>query len=99
MTSRPNSRRLAFAAMVAVLGAVCTLGSTIPAYADHDDWRRHEWREHVWRERAWREHEWRERHRHWVPPLYAAPPVYGSYYAPPPVYYGYPGPFFGFTVR
>lgn len=78
--------------VLAALGAVFVLGAAAPAFADRDDWRRHEWREH-------REHEWRE-HRGWdrgyyAPPVYYAPP---TYYAPPPVYYN-PGVSFGFTVR
>ena len=70
--------------LLAGVGAVSVMLTSVPARADGDDWRRHEWREHG------REHEWRER-QHWYRPgyVYAPPPVYyppPEYYAPPPVY-------------
>ncbi len=76
--------------VLAVLGSVFFLSAAAPAFADYDDWRRHERREH-----EWREHEWREHHRY-RPEYYAAPPVY---YAPPPVYYAPPIIGFGFNIR
>lgn len=85
--------------ILTALGAVFVLGAAAPAFADYDDWRRHEWREHQARE-------WHERHRgYYAPPVVVAPP-YRPYYAPPPVYYApppayyaQPGMSFGFTVR
>lgn len=65
--------------VLAALGTVFVLGAAAPAFADRDDWRRHESREH-----EWREHEWRE-HQHWRQDYYVPPAVY---YAPPPYYYG-----------
>jgi hypothetical protein len=65
--------------VLAALGAVFVLGAAAPAFADRDDWRRHESREH-----EWREHEWRE-HQHWRQDYYVPRAVY---YAPPPYYSG-----------
>jgi hypothetical protein len=72
--------------LLAGVGAVSVMLTSVPARADGDDWRRHEWREQG------REHEWRERQRY----VYAPPPVYyypppgyyppPEYYAPPPAY-------------
>ena len=66
--------------VMAALGTVFVLGAVSPAFADYDDWRRHEHREH-----EWREHEWRE-HHHWRRDYYQPPAAY--YYAPPAYYYG-----------
>ncbi|MDR3536266.1 MAG: hypothetical protein P4L71_07175 [Acetobacteraceae bacterium] len=63
--------------ILAALAGVFVLGAISPAFADYDDWRRHEWRERAWREHAWREHEWREhawRERHEGYYYYAPPP-------------------------
>ena len=76
--------------VLAALGAVFILGAAAPAFADGDDWRRHERREHEWREH----HGWRPGYQ--GPVYYAEPPVY---YAPPPVYYAPPVVTFGFGVR
>jgi hypothetical protein len=73
--------------ILSALGAVALLGSTLPAFADRDDWNRREWREH---------HDWRP--GYYAPPVVVAPPAYG-YYAPPPVYYPSPGVSFGITIR
>ena len=56
--------------VLAAFGAVFVLGAAAPAFADRDDWRRHESREH-----EWREHEWRE-HQHWRRDYYVPPAVY-----------------------
>lgn len=77
--------------VLAALGSVFVLGAAAPAFADYDDWRRHERRDH-----EWREHEWRERREHWRPTYYAPPPVY---YAPQPYYYAPPVIGFGINIR
>lgn len=86
--------------VLAALGATVLLGSTAPARADDDGWRRHESREQSWRERE-REHEWREHERreHYYRQegyYYAPPPVV---YAPPPPYYAPPVVGFGLMIR
>ncbi len=77
--------------VLAALGSVFIIGAAAPAFADYDDWRRHERREH-----QWREHEWRERHEY-RPTYYAPPPP--VYYAPQPYYYAPPIVGFGINVR
>jgi hypothetical protein len=67
--------------LLAGVGAVSVMLTSVPARADGDDWRRLEWSEHG-----------REQRQHWYGPgyVYAPPPVYfyppPEYYAPPPVY-------------
>lgn len=89
-----RARSLVFAA----LGAAFMLGAVAPAYADRDDWRRHDmrgYRDHDRdrdRDRGWRRDDW---HDGYAPPVVVAPP---AYYEPPPVFYN-PGITFGFTFR
>jgi len=59
--------------------ALAVAGFSMPAFADHDDWRRH---------RAHERHE-RWEHRHYRPYATYSP---GYVYAPPPVYYQPPPP-------
>ena len=87
---------LTLAARCGVLGAILVTTSTIPAFADRDEWR---WRGHHGHE--WREH-WRPAYAYpYAPRVIVAPP---AYYAPPPVYYAPPIYYppsvnFGFTFR
>jgi hypothetical protein len=67
--------------LLAGVGAVSVMLTSVPTRADGDDWHRLEWREHG-----------REQRQRWYRPgyVYAPPPVYfyppPEYYAPPPVY-------------
>jgi hypothetical protein len=76
--------------VLAALGATVLLGSTTPARADDDGWRRHERHEHEWREH--------ERREYYQPPgyVYVAPPP--VVYAPPAVIYA-PVPMIGIRLR
>ena len=90
--------------VLAALSSVFIIGATATAFADENDWRRHEWREH----REYREYHDRHEHHggrpgYYPPAYYAPPPVYypppSVYYAPPPIYYGPPGISFGFSLH
>ena len=61
-------RSLVFAA----LGAGFMLSAAAPAFADRDDWRRHDEHEHAWREH----HDW-HCGGYYAPPVVVAPPAYG----------------------
>jgi hypothetical protein len=77
--------------LLATIGLLVMATASVPAMADHDDWRRHHDHDHDW-------HGYRgPGPGYYAPPVVVAPAPYG-YYAPPPVYYN-PGVTFGLTIR